>query len=90
MSNEKIYVFKTVLKRDKRRWCRIEIKGSQTLGDFDRIIREAFNHDTDDHLSAFYNGLVWQSECLGDIDPDGKGKGAYKQVEDLGLLKGIK
>ena len=90
MSNEKIYVFKTASKHNKRLWHSIEIKGSQTLGDFDGIIREAFNHDIDDHMSAFYNGPVWQSECWGNIDPDGNGKGADKQVEDLVLLKGDK
>jgi len=32
-------------------WRRIEIKGDQTLADFDHIIRIAFNHDTWNHLS---------------------------------------
>jgi hypothetical protein len=90
MVNEKLYVFKTVLKRNKGLMRLIEIKGSQTLCDFDGILRKAFNHDTEDHLSAFCNGCVWQSESLGDIDPDGNGKNANKPVEELGLQKGDK
>lgn len=90
MDNEKVYVFKTVSKHNQRLMCRIEIKGSQTLCDFDRVIRNAFNHDKEDHLSVFYNGRVWQSECLGDIDPDGNGKNADKAVEKIGLVKGDK
>lgn len=90
MVNEMIYVFKIALKRNKKRLRRIKIKGSQTLSDFDGIIRDAFNHDRGDHLSAFYRGSVWQSESWGDIDPDGKGSGANKQVEDLGLVVGDK
>ena len=45
---EKVYVFKVALKYTKGLWRRIEIKGSQTLGNFDSIIRIAFNYDTKD------------------------------------------
>ena len=38
---EKVYVFKVVLKYRKGLWRLIEIKGNQTLADFDRIIRIA-------------------------------------------------
>lgn len=51
---EKAYVFKVALMYRKGLWRRIEIKGGQTLGDFDHIIRDAFNNDTFDHLSEFF------------------------------------
>lgn len=85
-----IYSFKIALKSNKRRWRRIEIQGSQTLGDFDLVIRDAFNHDTEDHLSAFYRGRIWRSESWGDINPDGNGSGTNKQVQDIGIGKGDK
>ncbi len=88
MKKEKVYAFKAALKYRKRLWRRIEIKGNQTLGDFDYIIREAFNHDTWDHLSEFYSGRVWYSKGFGEIEPDGRGSGAKKQIDQLGLIEG--
>ncbi|MHC1608639.1 MAG: IS1096 element passenger TnpR family protein [Candidatus Methanofastidiosia archaeon] len=88
MEKEKVYVFKAALKYQKGLWRRIEIKGNQTLGDFDHIMREAFNHDTGDHLSEFFSGRVWNSERFGEIEPGGSGSGAKKQIDQLGLTKG--
>jgi len=90
MKKEKIYVFKAALKYRGELWRRIEIKGNQTLGDFDHIMREAFNHDTWDHLSEFFSGRVWQSEGFGEIGPGGGGGGATKQINHLGLSEGDK
>jgi hypothetical protein len=88
MKSENIYVFKVALKHRKGRWYRIEIKGSQTLGDFDGIIREAFNHDTFDHLSEFYAGRVWNSKGYGEIEPFGGGSGADIPIDTLRLSEG--
>jgi len=88
MDEEKIYVFKVALKYRKGLWRRIEIKGNQTLGNFDRIIRKAFKHDLGDHLSEFYSGRVWESEGSGEIDPDGGGSGAKKLINQLHLSEG--
>ncbi len=87
---EKVYVFKVALKQRKGFWRRIEIKGNQTLGGFDYSIREAFDHDTDDHMSEFYRGRVWQSKGFGEIDPDGGGSGAGKRIDQLRLFEGDK
>jgi hypothetical protein len=73
----KVYVFKVALKYRKGLWRRVEIKGDQTLGDFDGAIRAAFNHDTWDHLSEFFR-------------PGGGGSGAGKQIDELGLSEGDK
>ena len=51
-------VFQFKVSRVGRReiWRKIEIRGDQTLGKLDRIIRISFDLDTFDHLSAFYVG----------------------------------
>jgi len=90
MRKEKVYVFKAALKYRKRLWRRIEIKGHQTLGDFDHIMRETFHHDTWDHLSEFFSGRVWRSEGFGEIEPGGGGSGANKQINQLDLSEGDK
>jgi hypothetical protein len=85
---EKIFVFKVALKYRKGLWRRIEIRGDQTLGTFDRIIRRAFNHDLGDHLSEFYAGRVWESRGFGEINPGGGGSGAQKKIYQLHLSEG--
>lgn len=62
------------------------MKGDQTLGDLDSIMREAFNHD-DYHLSEFFSGKVWKSEGFGEIEPDGSGAGAKKKIDELELVE---
>jgi hypothetical protein len=86
---EKAYVFKVALKYRKGLWRRIEIKGDQTLGDFDHIIRDAFNHDPYDHLSEFFRG-EWPQGGLGEIYPVGGGISAKKQLDQLSLSEGDK
>ena len=58
---DEVYVFKAAFKYRKGVWRRIEIEGGQTLADFDGIMREAFNHDTWDHLSE----LSLRGVCAG-------------------------
>jgi len=88
IEKDNVYVFKAALKSRKGLWRRIEIKGNQTLGTFDHIMREAFNHDTGDHLSQFFSGRVWRSKGYGDIEPGGHGKGAQKKINSLCLNEG--
>ncbi len=85
-----VYRFKVALKHRKTLWRRIEIEGAQTLKDFDRIIRRAFQHDPLDHLSEFYRGRVWEAGGLGVINPSGGGPGAKKRLDRLGLVEGGK
>jgi hypothetical protein len=66
---EQVYRFKVALKHQRRLWRRIEVKGTQTLGDLDRIIRESFKYEMWDHLSEFFRGRTWRSEGLGEIQP---------------------
>jgi len=90
MEDEKVYVFKAALKQRKRRLFHIEIMGNQTLGDFDYIMHEAFNHDTWDHLSDFFPGRAWKSKGYGEIDPDDRGSGSKKLISQLALSEGDK
>ena len=81
----RVFRFRVALKYRRKLWRRIDVKGSQTLGDLDRAIREAFKHYLCDHLSQFFRGKVWQSEGLGEIYPGGVGDGAEKRIDSLGL-----
>ena len=86
----RVYRFKVALKLRRSLWRRIEVKGDQTLGDLDSIIREAFKHDAWDHLSMFFRGRVWRSEGLGEINPFEEGDGEKRRIDGLGLSKGDK
>lgn len=87
---EQVYRFKVALKFRRKLWRRIEVKGSQTLGDLDRIIRETFKYEMWDHLSEFFRGRIWRSEGLGEIEPGGGGSGDGKRIDLLGLSEGDK
>jgi len=87
---EQVYRFKVALKLRRRLWRRVEVKGAQTLGDLDRIIREAFKYYMWDHLSEFFRGRVWRSEGLGEIHPGGGDSGDGKRIDRLGLSEGDK
>ena len=84
---KKLYTFKVCLAFRRGCWRRIEIRGDQTLGAFDGAIREAFKHDTLDHLSEFFPKGTWR-DGFGEIYPSGSGNGARVKVEDLGLREG--
>ena len=86
---EQVYRFRVALKFQKKLWRRIEIKGSQTLDDFDGIIRDAFRHGFD-HLSMFFRGRVWRSEDLGEINPFDGGVKNTRRIDRLGLREGDK
>lgn len=90
MVKDNVYVFKIALKHRKGLWRRIEIKGDQTLGSLDSMIRLAFNHDNFDHLSEFFPGVAFRSKGYGYIEPGGYGAGATKQINSLHLNEGDK
>jgi hypothetical protein len=52
-SLQQVYRFKAYLKNRKSIWRKIEIGGSNSLGDFNEEMRHAFEHDWD-HLSEFF------------------------------------
>jgi hypothetical protein len=49
-----VYRFSARLKYGKREPVIVEIQGHHTLYDLDQILREAFGHDTWDHLGGFW------------------------------------
>jgi hypothetical protein len=85
-----VYVFKVTSKHRKSIWRKIEILESQTLGQFDRMIRDAFNYEQHDHLSEFYRGKVWSSSGFGEIEPGGRGKGSSRKINELKIKPGDK
>jgi hypothetical protein len=89
-----VYRFKASLWHHKSLWRRIEIQGGQTLAEFDRILRSAFEHDTWDHLSGFWK-LVRRGQSrrfrevdLGSINPFEGDEAGGIQVANLELKPG--
>lgn len=87
---KRVYRFKAQLAHRKKRAHTIEIRGDQTMGVFDDVMREAFDHDTWDHLSEFYMGRDrdWRRRGLGIIEPFGGGEGSGVVIGELGLETG--
>jgi len=93
-AGRQVYRFKAALAYRRDLWRRIEIQGQQTLADFDRILRDAFEHDFFDHMGGFWQrirrgtGRRFREVELGSIDPMGGGDGAQMRVARLGLQPG--
>jgi len=89
-----VYRFKAALKYRKGLWRCIEIQGKHTLADFDDILRDAFGHDSMDHLGGFWKlvprgkGRRFRELDLGDVDPFGEGDGADLRIAGLELQVG--
>jgi hypothetical protein len=72
---QQVYSFKASLKYNAGLWRRIEIQDRQTLWGFDKTLRDAFDHDSLDHLSGFWhlrrrdNGKRYREVKIGDINP---------------------
>ena len=88
-----IYRFKAALWHRKGLWRRIEIRGDQTLADFNSILVDAFEHDWD-HMAGFWkqvrrgSGKRYREIDLGNVDPFGEGSGADYRIAGLGLAPG--
>jgi hypothetical protein len=86
-----VYCFKASLEYRKGLWRRIEVRGDQTMGEFDGIMRDAFDHDLGDHLSEFYLAGVrdWRHRGLGTLGPWGyEGSGEDVILGAIGLEEG--
>ena len=88
-----IYRFKCALKHRKGLWRRIEIRGGQTLSEFNRILVGAFGHEWD-HMGGFWkrvrrgNSKRFREIDLGSIDPFGDGDGADTTIAEIDLAPG--
>jgi hypothetical protein len=91
---QQVFRFKATLKHRSDIWRRIEIQGKQTLNEFDRILRNAFEHNSSDHLSGFWKRIRrggsgrFREVDLGSINPFGGGEAADIQISDLELQPG--
>lgn len=92
--SDQVYRFRAALKHRQGLWRIIEIQGKQTLSEFDDILRDAFNHDTSDHMSGFWkqvrrgHGNRFREVDLGDVNPIGGGSGADVRIAELDLQVG--
>lgn len=89
-----VYQFRAALQYRKGLWRQIELQGEHTLGDFDRLLRDAFQHDSSDHLSGFWK-LVRRGQSrrfrevdLGTINPFGEGEATDLLIAGLELKPG--
>lgn len=89
-----VYRFKAALSYRPGLWRTIEIQGEQTLGELDMILRDAFEHDTFDHLGGFWKRVRrgqskrFREIDLGSVNPLGGGDGAGIQIAGLELEPG--
>jgi hypothetical protein len=89
-----VYRFKAALWHRPGLWRTVEIRGDQTLGDFDALLRDAFQHDPSDHLGGFWKlarrgqSKRFREVDLGDVEPFGGGKGVGRRIAGLGLRPG--
>jgi hypothetical protein len=89
-----VYRFKAALWHRPGLWRTLEIQGEQTLVDLDAILRDAFDHDTFDHLGGFWKrirrgtGKQFREIDLGHVDPLGGGSGAELQIAGLEMTPG--
>ena len=93
---QQVYRFKVSLKHRKTLWRQIEIQGGQTLLEFNRELRGAFDHDFFDHMSGFWqivprgNTSRTREVDLGSINPLGEGDAAAVKIASLNLKPGDK
>lgn len=92
---QQVYRFKASLKYRKDLWRRIEIRGGQTVAEFDTILRDAFLHDRMDHLGGFWQLISrgssrrFREVQLATVYPYGKeGEGANTKIASIGLKPG--
>jgi hypothetical protein len=89
-----VYRFKAFPEYTKKIWREIEIRGNQTLSTLDSILRDAFQHDPDDHLGGFWkrvprgNTKRFREVDLGTINPFEEGDGAEIRIGSLDLKVG--
>jgi hypothetical protein len=77
-------------------WREVEVQGKQTLEDLDHILRNAFQHDTSDHLSGFWKRVVrkggqhkrYREVDIGTVNPFEYAEGSDTAVAALKLQVG--
>ena len=89
-----VYRFKASLWHRSGLWRVIEIQGKQTLSELDSILRNAFEHDTFDHMGGFWKRVRrgdtrrFREVDLGSVNPLGGGDGAGVAIAGLELGEG--
>jgi hypothetical protein len=68
---QQVYRLRAELARRPSIWREVEVQGKQSLADLEGVLRAAFNLDTSDHLSGF-----WQR-----VAREGRARRRYREVE---------
>jgi hypothetical protein len=76
-----VYRFRAALRHRLKLWRTIEIQGKQTLGDLDRAMRSAFNHDDWDHLGGFWKLITRGGPGQTGKQKPGARRGREREVE---------
>lgn len=88
--------FRVQLAKKPSIWRKVEVQGKQTLDDLDGILRIAFQHDLDDHLSGFWKLISrkggarkrYREIDIGTVNPYEYGEGSDTPVALLKLQVG--
>jgi hypothetical protein len=93
---QQVYRLRAELARRPSIWREVEVQGKQSLADLDGVLRAAFNHDSSDHLSGFWQRVAREGRArrryrevkLGDVEPFGGGEGSRTIIVGLRLHPG--
>lgn len=93
---QQVYRMRARLTHKPAIWREVEIQGKQTLEDLDHVLRNAFQHDTSDHLSRFWKKVVrsggprkrYREVDLGTVNPFDYGEGSDTAISALKLRVG--
>ena len=74
---QQVYRLRASFKHNPSIWREVEILGRQDLAELDSILRDAFDHDTFDHLSGFWKKIAraggtrkrYREVDLGEVNP---------------------
>jgi hypothetical protein len=93
--SNQVYRFKVLLGSNPSIWRVIEMKAEHTFADLDRAIRQAFGHDTFDHLGGFWKLIPrgksrkrFREVEIGDVNPMEEGSAADLHIGGVDLKSG--
>jgi hypothetical protein len=82
---EQVYRFKAHILYRPKIWREIEIQGKQTLADLDIALRDAFNHDSYDHMGGFWKLIPRAAQAKTMDKRSSKRQVRHRQI-DLGSV----
>jgi hypothetical protein len=93
--SNQVYRFRVFLESNTSIWRVIEMKAEHTFADLDRMFRQAFGHDTFDHIGGFWKLIPrghsqkrFREAEIGDVNPLGEGTAAGLHIGGVDLKSG--